>query len=228
MKLFERVESPVVPNHAQLIDYYAKRANEYERIYQKPERQNDLEILRDLFQKTLAGKKVLEIACGTGYWTQRVAQTAKTMVATDINEEVLQIARSKTYGCEVNFRKADAFDLNPSPQNDFTASLAVAWWSHLQRSQIKNFLLHFHRLFPSGSLLVFMDNRFVPGSNTPISRTDDDGNTYQKRKLENGNEYEILKNFTDEKEIRAIIGNSAREICWTELTYYWFLTYKLK
>jgi hypothetical protein len=25
-----------------------------------------------------------------------------------------------------------------------------------------------------------------------------------------------------------MIGNTAREICWTELTYYWFLTYKLK
>lgn len=214
-------------NDATLIDYYAKRANEYERIYQKPERQNDLEILRNLLRKTLAGNHVLEIACGTGYWTQVAPQTAKTITATDINEEVLQIARSKTYECKVNFQMADAFNLNPSPQNDFTVGLAAAWWSHLQRSQIRNFLLHFHRLFPPGSLLVFMDNRFVPGSNTPISRTDDDGNTYQTRKLENGNEYEILKNFPDEKEIRAILGNSAREICWTELTYYWFLTYKI-
>jgi ubiquinone/menaquinone biosynthesis C-methylase UbiE len=212
---------------ARLIDYYAKRAHEYERIYEKPERQNDLERLRDLFRKTLAGKNVLEIACGTGYWTQVISQTANSITATDINEEVLQIARSKTCGCEVNFQKADAFSLNPSPQNDFTAGLAAAWWSHLQRSQIRNFLLHLHRLFPPGSLLVFMDNRFVPGSNTPISRTDDDGNTYQTRKLENGNEYEILKNFPDEKEIRAILGNSAREICWTELMYYWFLTYKI-
>jgi demethylmenaquinone methyltransferase/2-methoxy-6-polyprenyl-1,4-benzoquinol methylase len=212
---------------ARLIDYYANRANESERIYEKPERQNDLEILRNLFRKTLAGRSVFEIACGTGYWTQVVAQTAKTITATDINEEVLQIARSKTYGCEVNFQKADAFNLNPSPKNDFTAGLAAAWWSHLQRSQVRNFLLRFHRLFTPGSLLVFMDNRLVPGSNTPISRTDDDGNTYQTRKLENGNEYEILKNFPDEKEIRALLGNSAREIYWTELTYYWCLTYKI-
>ena len=212
---------------ASLIDYYAKRANEYERIYQKPERQNDLERLRDLSRKTLAGKNVLEIACGTGYWTQVISQTANSITATDINEEVLQIARAKIYGCTISFQKADVFGLSPLSQNNFTAGLAAAWWSHLQRSQIRNFLLHFHRLFPPGSLLVFMDNQFVPGSNTPISRTDDDGNTYQTRKLENGNEYEILKNFPDEKEIRAILGNSAREICWTELTYYWFLTYKI-
>jgi len=215
-------------NNAQLVDYYAKRAHEYERIYEKPERQNDLEILRNLFRKTLAGNNVLEVACGTGYWTQVVAQTAKAMTATDINEEVLQIARSKTYGCKVNFQKADAFDLNPAPQNNFTAGLAAAWWSHLRKSQIKSFLSHFHRSFSPGSLLVFMDNRFVPGSNTPINRTDDEGNTYQMRKLENGSEYEVLKNFPDENEIRTIIGNSATEIHWTELPYYWFLTYKLK
>jgi len=213
---------------ALLIDYYAKRASEYERIYAKPERQNDLEVLRNLFGETLAGESVLEIACGTGYWTQVVAQTAKAVTATDINEEVLQIARSKNYGCEVSFQKADAFDLNLAPQNNFTAGLAAAWWSHLRKSQIKSFLLHFHRLFPPGSLLVFMDNKFVPGSNTPISRTDDEGNTCQLRKLEDGSKYEVLKNFTDEKEIRTIIGNSASEICWTELQYYWFLAYKLK
>ena len=73
-----------------------------------------------------------------------------------------------------------------------------------------------------------MDNRFVPGSNTPVSRTDDEGNTYQLRKLENGEEHEVLKNFPGADEVRAIIADSATEISWTELQYYWFLTYKLK
>jgi SAM-dependent methyltransferase len=213
---------------ARLIDYYAKRAQEYERIYEKPERQNDLEILRNLFRKTLAGKNVLEIASGTGYWTQVISQTANSITATDINEGVLQIARAKTYGCEIHFQRTDAFELNPSPQNNFTAGLAAAWWSHLRKSQIKSFLDRFHKLFPPGSLLVFMDNKFVPGSNTPISRTDDEGNTYQVRRLQDGSEHEILKNFPSESEIRAVVGNSVAEISWTGLTYYWLLAYKLK
>jgi demethylmenaquinone methyltransferase/2-methoxy-6-polyprenyl-1,4-benzoquinol methylase len=215
-------------NDARLVDYYAKRANEYERIYEKPERQNDLATLRRLCAETFAEQNVLEIACGTGYWTQVVSQTAKSIVATDINEEVLHIARSKNYGCEVCFQKADAFDLKPAPQTNFTAGLAAAWWSHLRKSQIKTFLLHFHRLFRPGSLMVFMDNRFVCGSNTPISLADDEGNTYQLRKLEDGTVYEVLKNFPDESEAGAIIGNSGGEIHWTELPYYWLLTYKLK
>ncbi len=214
-------------NNVSLIDYYAKRANEYERIYDKPERQTDLAVLRKLCAQTLAGQEILEIACGTGYWTHAVSKTAKSITATDFNEEVLQIARAKKYVCEVHFQKADAFNLS-FPQNIFTAGLAAAWWSHLRKSEIKNFLSQFHRQFSSGALLIFLDNKFVAGSNTPISRTDDEGNTYQLRKLENGSEYEVLKNFPDEKEMREIIGETAIGIHWTELQYFWFLTYKLK
>ncbi len=211
-----------------LVDYYAKRANEYERIYQKPERQKDLAGLRKLFRQALAGHDVLEIACGTGYWTQVISQTAKSVTATDINEEVLHIARAKNYAGKVIFEKVDAFNLSLSRQSDFTAGLAAAWWSHLRKAQIRDFLVQFHRLFTPGSVIVFMDNRFVPGSNTPISRTDAEGNTYQLRKLENGDEHEVLKNFPSEKEVREIIADSAAEISWTELQYYWFLTYGLK
>ncbi|MFZ0829336.1 MAG: class I SAM-dependent methyltransferase [Verrucomicrobiia bacterium] len=217
-----------MPAKTDLVDYYARRANEYERIYQKPERQKDLAGLRKLFQQAVAGQNVLEIACGTGYWTQIVSQAAKSVTATDINEEVLKIARSKSYRGKVIFENADAFDLLLSRQNVFTAGLAAAWWSHLRKAQIGSFLSRFHRQFASGSTIVFMDNRFVPGSNTPIARTDDEGNTYQLRKLEKGNEYEVLKNFPSEKEVRGLIADSAAEVFWTELQYYWFLAYKLK
>jgi hypothetical protein len=87
------------------------------------------------------------------------------------------LPESKKYGCEVSFQKADAFNLS-AQKNNFTAGLAAAWWSHLRKSKSGNFLSQFHRQFSSGALMVFMDNRFVPGSNTPISRTEE-GNTYQ-------------------------------------------------
>ena len=53
----------------ELAAYYAQRAAEYERIYAKPERQADLAALRARFGKLFKGKRVLELACGTGYWT---------------------------------------------------------------------------------------------------------------------------------------------------------------
>src|SRR5437879_9405991 len=78
-----------------MVNYYAERAKEYERIYQKPERQQELQQLRDFVQRAFANSRVLEIACGTGYWTEILSASAASIVATDINEEVLAIARSK-------------------------------------------------------------------------------------------------------------------------------------
>ena len=70
-----------------LAGYYARRAKEYERIYAKPERQTDLAKLRSILQPAFAGANVLELACGTGYWTAVMATSAASVLATDINEE---------------------------------------------------------------------------------------------------------------------------------------------
>lgn len=209
-----------------LIEYYAKRAAEYERVYQKPERQNDLVKLRKILAEELAGEDVLEVACGTGYWTQVIAQTAKSIVATDINEEVLQIARTKDYsGRKVIFEKRDAFQLS-SLTGRFTAGLAAFWWSHLKKSEMKKFLLQFHQALSPDAKVVFMDNKYVPGSSIPISRADDEGNTYQLRALEDGTQYEVLKNFPGESGLRKAVNGLAKDIRFFDLTYYWLLSYK--
>ena len=69
--------------------YYSRRAAEYERIYEKPERQAELEWLRNRIPEVFAGREVLEVACGTGYWTQYIARAARKVSACDINEAVL-------------------------------------------------------------------------------------------------------------------------------------------
>ena len=78
-------------------DFYRRRAAEYEAIYAKPERQADLRVLEKLIPERMAGRRVLEVACGTGYWTVLVARTAKSLVATDAVEEPMKIAQSKDY-----------------------------------------------------------------------------------------------------------------------------------
>jgi demethylmenaquinone methyltransferase/2-methoxy-6-polyprenyl-1,4-benzoquinol methylase len=67
-----------------LISYYAKRAAEYERIYLKPERQDDLRQLRDFVEQTFAHADVFEIACGTGYWTEILARSAASVLVRSI------------------------------------------------------------------------------------------------------------------------------------------------
>src|SRR5437016_12793062 len=107
-----------------LPDYYARRAGEYEKIFAKPERQPDLAGVRTLLPGLFAGRDVLEVACGTGYWTRVISGSAKSILATDINEEVLEIARHKTYpNRNVAFQIADAYTL-ANGTGHFSAGLA--------------------------------------------------------------------------------------------------------
>lgn len=212
----------------ELAGYYAARAAEYERIYDKPERQADLARLRTMIPRYLADRDVLEIACGTGYWTQLIAPSARTIAATDINEETLQIARIRRYptGC-VTFDVADVYALPPRYAN-FTGAFAGFWWSHVLAAERPRFVAALHRALAPGAVVVVLDNRYVPGSSTPISQRDAAGNSYQQRSLDDGTEHVVLKNFPTEAQLRADIADVATDIEYTELDYYWLLKYEAR
>ena len=58
--------------------YYAQRAEAYERVYFKPERQADLRAMEAWLPGPFAGRRVLEVACGTGWWTAHGARDARS------------------------------------------------------------------------------------------------------------------------------------------------------
>ena len=207
--------------------YYAERAKEYEHIYARPERQHDLRRVREFVESSFVGHHVFELACGTGYWTEVVARGALSVIAADINEEVLALARSKAIDPKrVTFHRVDAYSLPAFPQK-FTAGLAAFWWSHVPKARLSSFLNGFHQVLSPGAKVVFIDNRYVEGSSTPVSRTDDFGNTYQERRLEDGSVHEVLKNFPGESELRSAVEGVARRARIELLTYYWILSYEL-
>lgn len=204
-----------------LEEYYSARAREYDEIYEKPERQHDLKCLRKLVVGELHGLELLEVACGTGYWTELLAPVARSLMAVDINKSVIEIARNRALSAgTVQFILGDAYCL-PLRERKFAGGLAVFWWSHVPKNRIPEFLRGFFgRLRPPGAF-VFIDNNYVPGSSTPISQTDADGNTYQNRKLRNGNATEVLKNFPTTGELKEQLQPFAAELRIEQLEYYW-------
>ena len=217
-------------NHAaaDLAGYYAARAGEYERIYDKPERQTDLAVLRDRIPRALADRGVIEIACGTGYWTQFIAPSARSVTAIDINDETIDVARTKRYPPgRVTFEVADVYALAPR-FTGFSGAFAGFWWSHVPVAERNRFVAAVHRALAPGAVVVILDNRYVPGSSTPISHVDADGNSYQRRALADGSEHVVLKNFPTEAQLRAEIGDAVAAIEYIELDYYWLLGYTLR
>jgi demethylmenaquinone methyltransferase/2-methoxy-6-polyprenyl-1,4-benzoquinol methylase len=211
-----------------LVRYYARRAVEYERIYDKPERQEDLQELRSTLCNLLSGHDVLEIACGTGYWTQALSGSARSILAVDAGEEVLAVARAKRYaGAKVRFVKADAYSLTGATGR-FTAAFAGFWWSHVPLARLAEFLSILHGRLQAGARVALCDNNCVDDSNTPIARTDADGNTYQLRRLADGSTHEVLKNFPTEAQLRGAVGPAAVDVRHRSLPYYWCVSYELR
>ena len=208
--------------------YYAKRAREYEQVYEKPERQRELAWLRERIPRLYKGRTVLEVACGTGYWTQHIAPAAHRVYACDINEAVLEIAREKRIAAgKASFFKADAISLEGVPPG-CNAAFAGFWWSHVKKSGLRQFVSNLSARLEPGSVVGILDNAWAPGSSTPLSRTDGEGNTYQLRKLACGEQMEVLKNFPSPAELSEAVRPVAREAHLESLAYYWLLVFTLK
>ncbi|MGL6109978.1 MAG: class I SAM-dependent methyltransferase [Rubrivivax sp.] len=207
--------------------YYARRAATYERVYFKPERQSELRALEAWLPTVFAGRDVLEIACGTGWWTPFGARDAASWLATDLNPETLALARCKVLpGC-VRLAQVDAYALDGLDAAPFSGAFAGFWWSHVPLARLPQWLALLHSKLARGARVVFLDNTFVPASSTPISRRDADGNRYQRRTLDDGSVHEVLKNFPTREHALALLGARARDIEWIDHAHYWVLSYRL-
>ncbi len=205
--------------------YYAARAEEYDSVYQKPERQADLRQIEQWLPSVLSGKTVLEVACGTGYWTQFIAPVASSVVAIDSAPETLRIAEQRVPASNVCFQVGDAYALAQN-RGSFSAAFAGFWFSHVPLERQREFLCGLNLALDPGARVVLLDNLFVEGSSSAISEQDASGNTYQSRELGDGSTHRVLKNFPNEAQLRRLaaagLGESAAYSSWQ---FYWAFEY---
>ena len=212
----------------QSAQFYAKHAPHHDAIYEAPERQDDLEEMIERVADLLDGHTVLELACGTGYWTAVLAEAADAVLATDINPEMLALGQARGLPADkVQWCQVDAFDL-PADLGDFTAVFIGFWWSHVKRDQQDKFLAQLRARVGKDVLLVLLDDVYVEGSSPTVARTDLDGNTYKIETAPDGERYEIPKTYPSDSGLRKRLANATREIRITRLEFYWLLSCRLK
>ena len=204
--------------------YYAARASEYERIYLKPERQTDLRAIEQWLPPKFAGARVIEVACGTGYWTRFIAPVASHILALDAVPETIRIAKTRVPGGKVVFLVGDAHAL-PQHVGQFDAAFAGFWFSHVSKTRQREFLLGLAARLEPGAKVVFLDNRYAEGSSSPVTARDAEGNTFQNRQLSDGSTYKVLKNFPSEAELLNLIVGLGECPVFTTWQYYWAFEY---
>ncbi|MFQ5510910.1 MAG: class I SAM-dependent methyltransferase [Candidatus Krumholzibacteriia bacterium] len=209
--------------------YYDRRAPEYEDIYNRSDRarRDELQCAAETMKRGLEGRNVLEIACGTGYWTRRLAGRARAVVAVDASREMLSIARDRSpRGAAVEYLLADAYDLQDLA-GKFDAGLAGFWLSHVPKAMMSVFLAGFHSRLETGAVVFMIDNFRRPGRGGEFIRVAGSEDTFRRRELSDGSNHEIIKNYYDVEELERLLAPLCECLEVSSGAYYWWLTYRV-
>ena len=74
--------------------------------------------------------------------------------------------------------------------------------------------------------MVFIDNRYVEGSSTPVAEVDANGDSWQIRPLADGSTHRVMTNFPEEAELHAMIEGLGHNGKFTAWEYFWMFEYE--
>ncbi len=192
-------------------EYYKLQATEYHHKYYSKDSESDILIKpeAELLQSTFRGLDVLEIACGTGFWTGIAANSANSVLGTDVNPSMIAEAKTRLFHLpNVSFSVSDAYDLQNVPEG-FTGAFAVLFWCHIPRQRIREFLTLLHRKLAPGAPVVFIDQ--LEDSDSQTHCTDLCGNRIAQRRA-CGEEFSIIKNVPDKEQLFEHLNHFAENI----------------
>jgi 2-polyprenyl-3-methyl-5-hydroxy-6-metoxy-1,4-benzoquinol methylase len=182
---------------ADQVDYYRRRAREYDVTAY-----GDVAVARARIDRLVAEMqptgKVLEIACGTGLWTEALAGLAETVTAIDAAAEAIEIARARVRSPKVTFEVADVFSWTTSER--FDVVFFSAWLSHVPTSRLEQFWQLLRVLLAAGGRVLFIDEH-VDGreKESYVAGRDE----IVERRLQGGETFRIIKNFVDPQRLEA-------------------------
>jgi demethylmenaquinone methyltransferase/2-methoxy-6-polyprenyl-1,4-benzoquinol methylase len=192
-------------------DYYRARAPEYNEWWERRGRYDhgpeanarwfneQAEVYAALDQLQLTGQ-VLELACGTGNWTEALVRTAEHVTAVDGSAEMLAINRERLRSDRVEYVQADLFAWQPDRRYD--AVVTGFWLSHVPPEQLDAFLAMVRRALVPGGRYFFVDSRRDPLTTTPDQPLPEEEQAWLTRRLNDGREFRIVKVFYDPAVLR--------------------------
>lgn len=193
-------------------DYYRARAVEYDEWFYRRGRYDRgpeanarwfadaEEVVAALASLHITGD-VLELAPGTGIWTERLARTARAITAVDASPEMVAINRARVASDRVTYVLADLFTWYP--ERTYDAVVFGFWLSHVPDERLDTFWRMVAAALRPGGTVFFVDSRRDQTSTAADHQLPDESSQVMTRRLNNGAEYQIVKNFPTPTAIEA-------------------------
>ena len=97
--------------------------------------------------------KILELGCGTGYFTKEIVSSGAFVTAIDISPELLTIAKKEITASNVSFEIENAYELS-FKDNTFDLIIGSSVLHHLE---IKKAICEMHRVLKPGGRIFFTE-----------------------------------------------------------------------
>ena len=189
--------------------YYRARAGEYDDWFYRRGRYDwgtelnarwfaEADIARQALHKLGPVDTALELACGTGIWTEELAQVARRVTALDGSPEVLELNRLRLAALDTNaphvtHLQADLFAWEPD--REFDLVIFCFWISHIPEERLDVFLDKVRRATRPGGRFFLVDSR---NESTSMAKNHDRPTVesgVRVRKLNDGREFRVVKLF---------------------------------
>jgi len=185
------------------VAYYRARAGEYDEWFLREGRYDrgaehraqwfgEIATIRRALAATIHDRNVLELACGTGLWTEQLAKQNRSVVAVDASPEVIAINENRVRADHVRYEVADLFRW--SPRARFEAVFFAFWLSHVPAGRFDGFWATVQSALEPGGKVFFVDS-LLEQTSTATDHTAIDDSGVVRRKLNDGREFDIVKVF---------------------------------
>lgn len=196
---------------AEQIEYYRARAGEYDEWFERTGRYDfgaeeraafkaeELQAERALAAFAPRGD-VLEIACGTGWWTRRLVRLAERLTCLDAAPETIALNRKRLSAAALplpDFIAADVFAWRPP--RAFDAVVFCFWLSHVPRAKFDAFWAMIDAALKPGGRVFFLDSPVPRHRRSPPATNDPD---IELRRLKDGSEHRAVKLYYEPEALR--------------------------
>ncbi len=197
------------------IDYYRARAGEYDEWWFRQGRYDRgtefnarwhaetaaVENALDDWLTRTKPRSVLELACGTGLFTRRIAPRVSALTAVDASPEVLAINSARTKAANVTYLQADLFQWQPRQRHD--AVFFGFWLSHVPERHFARFWESVAAALTPDGVAFLIDSAFDPTSTARNHDVPGREAGVVTRKLNDGREFRIVKVFWEPRTLAA-------------------------
>ncbi|MEZ4647415.1 MAG: class I SAM-dependent methyltransferase [Candidatus Eisenbacteria bacterium] len=200
-------------------DYYRARAGEYDEWFERKGRYDrgpeanaawfrEAEVVRGELRLLQPFGDVLELAAGTGIWSRELLRGADALTVVDGAEEMLALHALNVPDPRVRRIQADLFRWSPDRQYDFVAF--GFWLSHVPKELFPGFFALVARCLRPGGRFFFVDSLYSQASTARDHELAPVESQFQRRRLNDGREFEIVKRFPSPAALEADL----RELGW--------------